>query len=125
MFIEKLTDKELTELHKILFGGNNILSDRSKVHNSNNGDFIEVVFDEDGWITDDNSFERIPTLYQYYDFVRPEAHDFDTKDVKLIKFYHYMVNRFGTDYSRMLLKYTFNTDQDIASILFPCISEAK
>lgn len=105
MWIQKLTEKELLELHRYVF-----TDDTSKIEVSEDDDQIAIEAYEN-WPYEDGTPAYVPTQYVYtdYDYI-----DYDTSDPShwetVGRYREFLCRKFGIEYLYDMIKKCLNLD---------------
>ena len=120
MFIEKLTDAQLLDLHKKLvcpaseFVSKTINDDDDTYPHS-----LSITFLEFGWSFDDGEEDTgLETEYRYTDFDRPYCFDTTDSDIDINIMYEYMYNIFGSRYLKALIKNKIGLNSKLLKAIF-------
>lgn len=105
MWIEKLNNKELLQMHKLV-----MMEDTKKIKATKRKNEVAVTAYEN-WPYEDGTPDYVPTeyLYEDYDYI-----DYDTSDTghwrTVGKYRQYLAKRFGAEYIQAMVKDLLNVD---------------
>ena len=105
MWIQKLTEKELLELHRYVF-----MNDTSKIEVSEDDDRIAIDAYEN-WPYEDGSPAYIPTFYEYMDFDYKcyDTSDYDHEETAG-RYREFLCRKFGIKYLHDMVKECLHLD---------------